>query len=108
MSIYETAATVVVAGDNWGPWRENGPWHDGGGPPAFWPIFPILWFLVIVGIITAIVVFSRRRATEGPRRAGEARLAERYAAGEIDETEYRARRDVLREKPAKPGGPKEG
>ena len=103
MSNNETVATVV-ADDHWGPWRENGPWQDGGGPPAFWPIFPILWFLVIAGIITAIVLFGRKRAAEGPRRTGEARLAERYAAGEIEEDEYRARREVLREKPAKPGG----
>ena len=103
MSNNETVATVV-ADDHWGPWRENGPWQDGGGPPAFWPIFPILWFLVIAGIITAIVLFGRKRAAEGPRRTGEARLAARYAAGEIEEDEYRARREVLREKPAKPGG----
>lgn len=106
MSINETVATIAVAGDNWGPWRESGPWHDGGGPPAFWPIFPILWFLVIAGIITAIVLFGRKRVAEGPRRAGEAKLAERYAVGEIDENEYRARRDVLREKPANPGDAK--
>lgn len=95
MSINETVATLALAGDDWSPW------HDGGGPPAFWPIFPILWFLVIAVIITAIVVFGRKRAAEGPRRAGEARLAERYAAGEIGEDEYRARRDVLREKPGR-------
>ena len=106
MSINETVATVVTD-DHWGPWRENGPW-DNDGPPAFWPIFPILWFLVIAGIVTAIVLYNRKRVTEAPRRAGEAKLAERYAAGEIDETEYRARRDVLREKPAKPGNAKEG
>jgi len=102
MSINETVATVV-ANDHWGPWRDGGPWQDGGGPPAFWPIFPILWFLVIAAIITAVVLFNRKRVAEAPRRAGEARLAERYAAGEIDENEYRARRDVLREKPVKPG-----
>ncbi|MEU0314952.1 SHOCT domain-containing protein [Nocardioides sp. NPDC006273] len=101
MSINETMATLAVTGDGWGPWRETGPWHDGGGPPAFWPIFPLLWFLVIAAIITAIVVFGSNRAAEGPRRAGEARLAERYAAGEIDENEYRARRDVLRQKPGR-------
>ena len=98
MSINETVATVV-ANDHWGPWRDGGPWQDGGGPPAFWPIFPIVWFLVIAAIITAVVLYNRRRVAEAPRRSGEARLAERYAAGEIDENEYRARRDVLREKP---------
>lgn len=77
-----------------------GPWHDGpwqGGPPAFWPIFPVIWFLVVAGIITAVVVYGRRARRAAPGRAGETRLAERYAAGEIDEEEFRARRAVLRE-----------
>ena len=36
--------------------------------------------------------------------AGESRLAERYAAGEIDEAEYRERLAVLRGSDAKDGG----
>ncbi len=66
------------------------------GPGAWWPIFPILWLLVIGGVITTIVLVSRRnRALAGPR-AGEARLAERFAAGDIDEQEYRQRLAVLK------------
>jgi putative membrane protein len=67
------------------------------GPP-WWPIFPILWFLVILAIVVAV---TRRRCWggcgygHGP--SGLGRLAERYAAGEIDETEYRNRRAVLEE-----------
>lgn len=71
-----------------------GRWE--GDRPDYWPIFPILWFLLIAGAITAAVVVSRRnRAAAGPR-AGEARLAERFAAGEIEEDEYAARLGVLR------------
>ncbi|HWM73467.1 MAG TPA: SHOCT domain-containing protein [Nocardioides sp.] len=78
-----TAATTVA--DHWD-----------GDRPDFWPIFPIMWFLIIVGGIVATVVISRRnRAAAGPR-AGEAVLAQRYAAGEIDEEEYAARLAVLR------------
>ncbi len=33
-----------------------------------------------------------------PRRSGEARQAEIYAAGEISDEDYRTRRSVLREK----------
>jgi len=67
-----------------------------GDRPDWWPIFPILWFLIIVGgIVTAVVVSRRHRAAAGPR-AGEAVLAQRYAAGEIDEEEYAARLAVLR------------
>src|ERR1044072_720152 len=67
------------------------------GPPVWWPIFPIFWFLVIV---TLIVLFARSRRRwggcgYGGGRGGLDRLSERYAAGEIDETEYRNRRAVL-------------
>ena len=83
ITILATAATTVA--DHWRDDR-----------PDFWPIFPIMWFLIIVGGIVAAVVISRRnRAAAGPR-AGEAVLAQRYAAGEIDEEEYAARLAVLR------------
>lgn len=79
------ATTAVVAADRWDD-----------GPPAFWPIFPVLWLLLVAGAITAAVVIGRRnRAAAGPR-AGEARLAERFAAGDIEEDEYVARLAVLR------------
>ena len=75
----------------------DGFW-DAGGPPAFWPIFPIAWFLILVTVaVVGFMVFRRNRA-EAPRRAGEARLAETYAAGEIDAEEYRSRLGVLRNK----------
>jgi putative membrane protein len=68
-------------------------WH---GPGAWWPIFPLLWFLVVAGIVTAVVVTGRRRARFGGIRSGEARLAERFADGHIDEQEYRERLAVLK------------
>ena len=80
--------TATIAADHW----------DGDGPPAFWPIFPILWFLFIVGTIAAISYFRSRSCGFAPRRSGEARLAELYAAGEINEEDYRTRRSVLRER----------
>jgi putative membrane protein len=66
------------------------------GPGAWWPVFPLLWFLVVAGIVTAIVVTGRRRARFGGIRSGEARLAERFADGDIDEQEYRDRLAVLK------------
>ena len=80
--------TLAITADRW----------DGDGPPAFWPIFPILWFLFLVGVIAAIMWFRGRSCDSAPRRSGEARLAELYAAGEISDEDYRARRSVLREK----------
>lgn len=86
-----TTALVATA-HHWGPWGAD-------GPPAYWPVFPLLWLcLVIAAIVTAVVLVRRNRVAE-PRRAGERRLAERYAAGEIDEEEYRTRRNVLRGDP---------
>ena len=81
-----TGTTVLAENDHW------------DGPGAWWPIFPILWLLVIVGIVYAITRFGRRRWDSGGTRSGETKLAERYAAGDIDEQEYRERLAVLREK----------
>ena len=70
---------------------------------GWWPIIPFLWFLFVVGFFLVIARFGwrgRRRwyaqqwAGSGAQ-AGKARLAERYASGEIDEQEYRERLAVL-------------
>jgi putative membrane protein len=79
----QTLFTTVLA-DHW------------NGPGAWWPIFPILWFLVFGTLVTLFVVGRRRRDRQSGQRAGERRLAERYAAGEIDEDEYHRRLGVLR------------
>jgi putative membrane protein len=78
----------------------------GGGAP-FWPFFIIfpLMFLLVVGLIISLVVRRRRFGAYGPSwaqahtpgaRSAEQTLAERFAKGDIDETEYRARLEVLR------------
>ena len=88
MSVTDSITTLAITADRW----------DGDGPPDFWPVFPVLWFLFLVGAIATIVYFRRRACEGAPRRSGEARLAEMYAAGEISEEDYRSRRAVLREK----------
>jgi putative membrane protein len=81
---------ILAANDHW-----DGPGH-------WWPIFPIVWFLFIVFLV---VMFVRYRGhSHRGSYAGESRLAERYAAGEIDEAEYRERMAVLRSSNAKGGG----
>ena len=87
-----TAALIALAenGHHWGGF--------GGGGPGFWPIFPIAWFLLILGGVITAVILSRRRQNMAPRREAEAALATRFAAGEIGEDEYRSRRAVLRDK----------
>ena len=76
------------------------------GPPPWWPIFPIFWLLFIVVVAATLITLRRRRwgaCGYGPGygyeqgRSGLERLAERYAAGEIDEDEYRSRKAVLDE-----------
>jgi putative membrane protein len=87
--------------------------HGGGwGPGAWWFVFPLLWFLLFA---TLIFLFARRaRRGWGPNGpwAHQAPygtpsstpaggdpvtiLAQRFARGEIDEAEFRARLAVLR------------
>jgi putative membrane protein len=84
-----TADVIAQSADHW-------------DRPGWWPIFPIAWFLIIAGIIALVAFNARRRSLESGTRAGERRLAERYADGAIDEDEYRTRRAVLRSNHNKP------
>jgi putative membrane protein len=70
--------------------------HDSDGP-GWWVIFPITWLLIVGTVVAFVIVNVRRRGRQWGRRAGERRLAERYAAGEIDEEEYRSRLATLRQ-----------
>jgi putative membrane protein len=86
-----TTATAAV--DRW-----TGHWA--GGPGGWWFIVPILWFGFMFAVLATFAFFGRRRWRfahgYAGQRAGEARLAERYAAGEIDESEYERRLSTLR------------
>lgn len=65
-------------------------WGHGGF--GWWFIFPLFWILLI-----ALFVFGRRRGHQAEhRRAAEGVLRERYARGDVDETEFRQRLEVLR------------
>jgi putative membrane protein len=88
-----------------------GPW---GGHLVFFPFFFLFPLLVIVVLIVLGVVFGRRRRRMWeqfgggmgpwghhgpwgqPARTAETTLADRFANGDIDEKEYRARLEVLR------------
>jgi putative membrane protein len=72
--------TVLLATHRW---HADGPWF---------PLVP----LVVAGVWLAVLVTVARRWRQAPRRAAETVLAERFARGEIDETEWRDRRAVLR------------
>lgn len=68
-------------------------------------LFPLFWILVFVLIFGIVGRRWRRNAWNGyghhghwaqPARTAETSLAERFAQGDIDEKEYRARLEVLR------------
>jgi putative membrane protein len=72
-------ATHFVGPFAWGPW---------------FLLIPLFW-IALFAILFAI--FGRRwRRRSDPARQAEVTLAERYAKGDNDETEYRARLEVLR------------
>jgi putative membrane protein len=56
----------------------------------------LLWALLVAGVV-ALLRRSARSTSAEPRPTPEEMLAERFARGDIDEEEYRRRRDVLRE-----------
>ncbi|KHK96898.1 hypothetical protein LK09_13735 [Microbacterium mangrovi] len=87
--------------------------HWVGGPWFFFPWFfliPLFWITVFVLLFVFLGRRWRRAAAEGygpggrntPTRQAETTLAERYARGDIDEVEYRARLEVLRTNAAGP------
>lgn len=72
--------------------------HEWGAAGGWWPIFPLLWFALIVGALFFFGARMRRGMRNHPFHSGEAVLAERYARGEVTEDEYRERLAVLKQR----------
>jgi putative membrane protein len=94
-TVMGTAAVQAAAGHVPAGVAAHAPWYDGGFSPWFL-LFPLFWILVI-----GLIIFVARRTWRtnhrwAARQGGEGVLRERYARGEIDETEYRQRLEVLR------------
>ena len=80
----------------------------GGGPGWLFFLIPLFWVALLVLLFGIFGRRWRRRAFEGGYHPGhygawgaaarnaESTLAERFAQGDIDEKEYRARLEVLR------------
>jgi putative membrane protein len=64
---------------------------------GWWWAMGITW-LVVAAVVVVLVVVLVRHFGNGPagRRSAEDALDGRYARGEIDDDEYRRRRDTLR------------
>ncbi|MGP3535050.1 SHOCT domain-containing protein [Microbacterium sp. RD1] len=94
-------ATAATHYPGWG-----GPGWGGGPGPALWfLLIPLLWIVVFAILFAVFGRRWRRAAAENgygphgrlsPQRSAQATLAQRFAKGDIDETEYRARLEVLR------------
>lgn len=90
-----TLATALVATHFAGPW----------GFGWWFLLIPLFWILVFAVLFAIFGRRWRNAAAEGgygprgrlnPARQAETTLAERFARGDIDETEYRARLEVIR------------
>ena len=90
-----TLDTAAIAAHTIGPWGAGSGW--------FFLLIPLFW----IGVLALFFLIARRARWAawnngaGPRwaqpgRAAESTLAERFAQGDIEEKEYRARLEVLR------------
>ena len=68
--------------------------HMGSG---WWWVMGIGWLVFLAAIVVLVVALTRQdRGPVSTRRPAHDVLDERFARGEIDEEEYRRRRDALR------------
>ncbi|MGL3808140.1 SHOCT domain-containing protein [Paeniglutamicibacter sp. R2-26] len=81
-------------------------WNDGWGVWG-WALMALTMLFFWGGVVTVVILLVRGRGSEGPGHSGrygashdeaERILNERFARGEIDETEFTARRETLRRK----------
>lgn len=77
-------------------------WNEGTGLGGWgWVVMTltmlVLWGLFVVGVVALVraVAFDGPTRVAGPREPAKI-LDERFARGEMDAEEYRARKDVLR------------
>ncbi|KJL42457.1 SHOCT domain-containing protein [Microbacterium trichothecenolyticum] len=93
-------ATVLDAGSGIVATHFAAPWGFGW----WFLLIPLFWIALFAILFAVFGRRWRRSAAENgygpygrnPARQAETTLAERFAKGDIDETEYRARLEVLR------------
>ena len=93
----------------WWSWWECMRWWDSGwsstsswdGTMPWLMFLPMLWALVLIGAIIFVVMLLIRDGRTPPGRRGSIGptpfeiLRERFARGEIDQTEYEEKRRVI-------------
>jgi putative membrane protein len=100
----DVLAAVAAHPPGWDSGSAVGAW---GGPGiGLWlAVIPLLWIGVFAILFAVFGRRWRRAAAENgygphgrqsPARQAEATLAQRFAKGDIDESEYRARLEVIR------------
>jgi putative membrane protein len=81
--------------------RDHGDMGDGGGGHWWWWLIALALLVTLVVVVVWLVTRSGPPAAsvarQQPRGSAEDVLADRFVRGEIDEAEYRRRRDALRE-----------
>ena len=76
-------------------------WNDGGWGPAGWILMTMMMVVFVGGLIALVIWFvgsvgANPQATQTPTIATAHQvLGERFARGEIDEDEFKRRRDLL-------------
>jgi putative membrane protein len=78
-------------------------WDDGGWGTGEWILMTVVMIVFWVGLIALVVwlvrsVGANQNAVQTPATStakADQMLAERFARGEIDEDEYKRRRDLL-------------
>ena len=94
-TVLTTLDTAAIAA------HTNAPWGAGFG--WFFLLIPLFW-IGVLALVFLVARRSRRAAWNNghgphwaqPGRSAESTLAERFAQGDIEEKEYRARLEVLR------------
>ena len=88
--MFSLAAAAPALADMWGwGWGHHGWWAGG--------LMMLFWLLLLVGLAFMLIRAFDRRGPSPSASDAEQILAGRYARGEIDEMEYRARLAVLKE-----------
>jgi putative membrane protein len=79
---------------------DRGDMGGGGGHGWWWAVGLAVLVALVAVVVVAVTRSSPAHVASAPplaRRSAEDVLADRFARGEIDEAEYRRRREALRE-----------